>query len=377
MWARGRSVDAAVAVVVVGLVLVTLPIGTAGAAPGVTQGDVAQAQQEVDRLDTAADAATERYDEGRLQLSEAQQTAAAARHDAAVAAAAVAAGSSATAALVADAYRSSTQSTFVSFVSAGSPQAFLDRAAALEQLATDREASLAVARAARQRSDDAAARAKDAQEAADAVSRQLEQDRNAVETELTAKTTYLHRLSTQLQQQLAAEQAAREAAQRAADARAQEAAALAEQQAQAARVAAAQTSAGQSTATGTAPQIAVPATASGRGGLALQYAESQIGKPYLWAGAGPNAYDCSGLTMWAFAHVGIALPHSAAAQYGFGTHIPISQLEPGDLVFFDDGGYIGHVGIYYGGGEMVDAPHTGATVGIHGLYGGYVGATRL
>jgi cell wall-associated NlpC family hydrolase len=104
---------------------------------------------------------------------------------------------------------------------------------------------------------------------------------------------------------------------------------------------------------------------------------SQIGKPYVWAGAGPDSYDCSGLTMWAFAHVGISLPHSAAGQYGYGTHVPVSQLQPGDLVFFADGGYIGHVGIYYGNGEMVDAPHSGSTVGIHALYGGLVGGTRL
>ena len=63
--------------------------------------------------------------------------------------------------------------------------------------------------------------------------------------------------------------------------------------------------------------------------------------------------------MWAFAKAGISLPHSAAGQYGYGTHVSYSQLQPGDLVFFDEGGGIGHVGIYAGNGTMVDAPHTG------------------
>jgi cell wall-associated NlpC family hydrolase len=110
---------------------------------------------------------------------------------------------------------------------------------------------------------------------------------------------------------------------------------------------------------------------------AIQVAYDQIGKPYVYGAAGPYAYDCSGLTMYAFGAAGIALPHDAQAQYAYGTHVSLSDLMPGDLVFFGGGGYIGHVGIYLGRGLMIDAPHTGTTVGIHALYPDLVGATRL
>lgn len=89
---------------------------------------------------------------------------------------------------------------------------------------------------------------------------------------------------------------------------------------------------------------------------------AQMGKPYQWGGAGPDSWDCSGLTMAAYAQVGIQLPHNAALQYQVtgASMIPLDQLQPGDLVFFEAD--IGHVGIYVGGGQMIDAPHTGAFV---------------
>jgi cell wall-associated NlpC family hydrolase len=121
-----------------------------------------------------------------------------------------------------------------------------------------------------------------------------------------------------------------------------------------------------------------PVHASGNAGqVALQAAETQRGKPYVYGAAGPSSYDCSGLVMWAFAQAGISLPHSAAAQYGYGTHVSVSQLQPGDIVFYNEGGTIGHDGIYVGGGRMIDANHTGGWVDIRGLYSGLIGGTRL
>jgi cell wall-associated NlpC family hydrolase len=102
-----------------------------------------------------------------------------------------------------------------------------------------------------------------------------------------------------------------------------------------------------------------------------------LGVPYVWGGASPSGFDCSGLVMYVFAQLGISLPHYAAAQYGFGTPVPADQLQPGDLVFFDG---LGHVGIYIGGGQMIHAPHTGDVVKISPIseFGsGYVGARRL
>ena len=111
---------------------------------------------------------------------------------------------------------------------------------------------------------------------------------------------------------------------------------------------------------------------------AVQFALAQVGKPYVFGAAGPNYYDCSGLTMAAWAHAGVSLPHSAADQYNYGHHVNRADLEPGDLLFFYQP--IGHVTIYIGNGLMVSAPTEGENVSVVPLSefnGDYVGATRL
>lgn len=109
--------------------------------------------------------------------------------------------------------------------------------------------------------------------------------------------------------------------------------------------------------------------------IAMQY----LGIPYLWGGATPSTgFDCSGLVMYVYAQLGISLPHFAGAQFGFGVPVPRDQLQPGDLVFFDN---LNHVGISLGGDEFVDAPHTGDVVKISTITGwyeqNYVGARRV
>jgi cell wall-associated NlpC family hydrolase len=119
-----------------------------------------------------------------------------------------------------------------------------------------------------------------------------------------------------------------------------------------------------------------------QGNIAADWALSQIGKPYQWGGAGPDTYDCSGLTMDAWAHAGVQLLHWTGYQWPSGPHIPLDQLRRGDLLFFAtntaDPATIHHVGIYIGGDEMVDAPYTGVDVRIDSIYqpGGLIGATR-
>jgi cell wall-associated NlpC family hydrolase len=109
-----------------------------------------------------------------------------------------------------------------------------------------------------------------------------------------------------------------------------------------------------------------PAPAVGNGAqYAIDAAMSKLGAPYVWAAAGPNAFDCSGLTMWAWAHGGKSLSHYTGSQWAASTHISAGEAQPGDLVFFwgpGDGGDPGHVGLYLGGGMMVHAPHTGSFV---------------
>jgi cell wall-associated NlpC family hydrolase len=179
------------------------------------------------------------------------------------------------------------------------------------------------------------------------------------------------------------EAAAAAAAQQAAEAAAQQAAAqqAAQQAAQAAQAAAAEQTAaptgstsGETATPGPGPNYNPPPVGSGAAG-AVAAAESRVGDAYVWGAAGPTTFDCSGLVMWAYEQVGIDLPHYSGAQYADTTHIPMSDLEPGDLVFPADPGQ--HVAMYVGNGDIVQAPYTGAYVQIVPLSSFFVLASRV
>ncbi len=119
-----------------------------------------------------------------------------------------------------------------------------------------------------------------------------------------------------------------------------------------------------------------------QGDIAANWALTQLGKPYQWGGAGPATWDCSGLTMAAWAHAGVQLLHYTGYQWQEGPHVPLNQLQRGDLLFYatntSDPSTIHHVAIYIGNGMMVNAPYTGAFVRIDSMYqpGGLIGAVR-
>jgi cell wall-associated NlpC family hydrolase len=164
----------------------------------------------------------------------------------------------------------------------------------------------------------------------------------------------------------------------------QAAAAAAAQRVAAARLAAAQTAAQSSTSRAVAAGLSVaapPPTAPGGAG-AVQAAESQIGVPYRWGAESPKGssdpgFDCSGLTAWAWGQVGVGLSHYSGAQMASSAPVPLSDLQPGDLLFYGAGGS-DHVAMYIGGGQMIEAPFTGADVRITGARfgGGFAGAGR-
>jgi cell wall-associated NlpC family hydrolase len=198
------------------------------------------------------------------------------------------------------------------------------------------------------------------------------QNAQAIQSQKSALSQEQGQIAQLVQQQQALEAAA---AAKAAQARQQAAAAAA--------AAPAHSSGGaQGSASAAALSQAAPPPSSPGGAGAVQAAESQIGVPYVWGGESPKGsanpgFDCSGLTAWSWGQVGVGLPHYSGAQMADSTPVPISDLQPGDLLFYGPGGSQ-HVAMYVGPGTMIEAPFTGASVWTTGLRlgGDFVGAGR-
>jgi cell wall-associated NlpC family hydrolase len=190
----------------------------------------------------------------------------------------------------------------------------------------------------------------------------------SIASQLGQRKALLNSIKGQIAQLQAQERARQAELQREAQAR------LASQQQAAGQAALVQTVQPPSGGGGGGGGIAPPPRYGGVVGVAMRY----LGVPYVWGGASPSGFDCSGFTMYVYAQVGVSLPHNAAAQYGYGAPVSQGDLQPGDLVFFDG---LGHVGLYIGGGQFIHAPHTGDVVKISSLTGWYastyVGARRL
>ena len=114
--------------------------------------------------------------------------------------------------------------------------------------------------------------------------------------------------------------------------------------------------------------VAPPNTHGGVVGIAMRY----LGVPYVWGGASPRGFDCSGLVVYVFAQIGVSLPHSTYALWNVGVPVSRDQLQAGDLVFFNG---LGHMGIYIGGGQFIHSPHTGDVVKISSLSDSWYAAT--
>jgi peptidoglycan DL-endopeptidase CwlO len=228
--------------------------------------------------------------------------------------------------VIASAYRSVPMSQFGVMLTSKSPQEFLDQISALNAVAGRRAVLLAKAGRVKAAAIKTSAAAKTAVDAANKLTHDLGIRRADLARRAAESKTLFTRLS-------AAERAAFLARQEPADPRGSRGTSRPPPPTE-------------------TPVINVPA--SGRAAIAVATAKRQVGKPYVWAAAGPSAFDCSGLTMYSWAAAGVALPHSSSMQIGVGSRVSRSQLMPGDLVFFYSP--IHHVGLYIGNGMMIHAP---------------------
>jgi cell wall-associated NlpC family hydrolase len=190
--------------------------------------------------------------------------------------------------------------------------------------------------------------------------------RRQIESRLAAQRRYLERLTRQVRKAVAQERRRQERLRRLAIAR---------------RLAAERAARTRAAAGGSWRFGGGAGPPSGAAGRALAFARGQLGKPYVWGASGPSSYDCSGLMMAAYRSAGVWLPRVSRAQFSAGPRVGLGGLAPGDLVFFAyntaNPGSIHHVGMYIGGGAMVEAPYSGASVRIASIgRRDFIGAVR-
>jgi cell wall-associated NlpC family hydrolase len=315
------------------------PSTTAGSQPGGGSGDtIGSVTAQLRLLADHNEALTESYNGARIQVAHNQQRLATAMREATTARQQLARSRRALAALLAEQYRQPSFSKVGALLSSNSGSDYLGRMESLSQLTRNRAQVVTEFVTARAAADAATARA--TRELADA---------NRRRTALAAQQTSLQQRVADYRRRLAALTAAQRAA---------------------------------LFTPAPAPSTPPPTVGLSIGGsaaaqTAVKAAMAQLGKPYVYATAGPSTFDCSGLTMYAWAAAGVSIPHQSQVQFGLGTAVPPDKLAPGDLVFFYSD--IHHVGLYIGNGMMVHAPTEGDVVKVTAVsvFGSdYMGARR-
>lgn len=344
----------------------------------VAAAQIGAAKGELDHLNVTAEVAFEAYDGARVKLAAAQRAVHTAQVVLAGANRAVAKGQRGVVAFAQAAYMSGGLSSLSIYLQPGGPSQLVSRVGAIDAISSSEHTTLQRFKAAQIYQGVVAQQAQGVEAKAAAAARAAQRAKRVAAAAVArqqAELAGLRRQQQHLQSLLASAKSHASRLQQA------HLAALARARRQAAaRAAAAPAPTGPSPysgATGDLSGTVSAATAS----AALASAESQIGKPYVWAASGPNAYDCSGLVMWAYAQHGVYLDHWTGDQWNEGAHVSRADLRPGDLVFFayntSDPSTIHHVGMYVGNGQMVDAPYTGVNVRYdYAFRSDYIGAVR-
>ena len=335
---RSRSLLAGLLLAVFGISV--LP-GAAAAGP---KANLNQVQRQVDQLNRQAEQAAERYNTAKVELTDTTRQLRAARNKYAATQRRLDAMQVLVGRIAVASYKSGGLDSSVQLLLSDDPTGFLRQAADLTQVTKHQDHLLADMQTARLSAAvdrkavaEQQARAKDLQG-------EIAAEKRTVEAKLATARALLGRLEAKQRAQLMSIRQA--ATDRALGARSDA------------------MRASRSSRDGDFPTYDGPA--SGRAAVAVKTAFAQLGDPYQWGAAGPGSFDCSGLTMYSWGAAGVSLPHSSSAQYSAVPHVSISNLQPGDLVFYYSP--ISHVGIYIGGGRVIDAPYPGLSVHISGLY---------
>ncbi len=324
---RKLSGAAGLAAATAALVLL-VPGGTGVAQPAAPKPTLTQLVAQAKQLEFQINALSEQFDGLRIQLGRAQADAKVAQAAAARIGTALSAGQQAVAQLAAENYMSAGLDPTMQALTAGNPGQFLSQASTITEMDQSSGDAVSTLRG----EENQAVRARQTAEQQVAAVNALESQMNAKRKTIDGKIDQVN--SAAMRQAMTI-----------------------------------------FNQTGQYPNISIP-TANTVGAQALQAALSRRGDPYVWGAAGPGDFDCSGLVVWAFSQLGIALPHYTGDLWNSGVHVARNDLEPGDLVFFYAD--ISHVGIYIGDGLMVDAPDFGQDVMVQPVdWANYVGAVRI
>jgi cell wall-associated NlpC family hydrolase len=347
--------------VLVGIALLPPILGAASAASSPIDDKKAQAarlQQQIDQQGDRISVLDEQFNRAHLKLQQTQASLSKAQADLAAADARFSQVRSRLSRAAVTAYTHGGNTRMVDELVRSDGRDLPVRNQYVQTAAADQRQALDDLKAARQDLGALRAKLQKNQKDAKTANDKLASDRNALNQAVASQQALLNsaqgELATLIAQKQAADAAA--AARRAADA-------LAARQAAASRP-----TRNSSVPLGPAPPVGHGASA------AVATARAQIGKPYVYGAAGPDSFDCSGLTMYAWQAGGVSLSHSSQAQYNETTHVSAADIQPGDLLFYYSD--IHHVAMYSGGGMMIEAAHTGTNVHEVPMRDGYVGIGR-
>ncbi|GAA1409861.1 C40 family peptidase [Kitasatospora putterlickiae] len=332
-----------------------------------------QVKEQVDQLNEQAEVATEKYNGAQAKQQELQKQVAELQDKVARQQAVVTEAQGGLAEIAGEQYRTGGISQTVQLMLSASPDNFLNQADALNQAGSTQSGALKELQEQQRRLDQDRTETQAKLGELESTTQQLKSSKEDVQGKLQKAQDLLNTLTEQERQAIrAAEEKAAAEAKAKADAAKAEAAKAAKEKADAERAsrdtnrsnlsAPSAPSSAPAAAASKPAAPAAPAANSSRGAAAIAAAESKLGAPYVYGATGPNSFDCSGLTGWAYAQAGVSLPRTSQAQANAGTQIgsDISKAQPGDLVIFYGDRH--HVGIYVGGGQVIHAPKPGASV---------------